>query len=607
MNKDWGKIISSIPAGTGVYLMKDSSGKVLYVGKALNLRSRVQSYFRETTDTRPAVRFLRNRLDDIDFILTDSEKEALILENNLIKEHHPRYNISLRDDKDYLCLRLTTREKYPRLITLRRPRPSAEPTFGPYSSALELRKTIKLLHKAYPLRTCAPSVFRSRKRPCLNYEMGRCLGPCSLPVDVDMYNGMIHQIRMILGGKMEGLLEELRECMKTASGELRYEDAAKYRDRIQAVEVTLEKQKMNRVAKAQRDAVNMARKAGRVAAARIRVRDGKVIGVDTFHFNAHERSEGEILDEFIRRLYADMDDVPGEILVPFRPDESEAVEEWFSEKTSRRVHIKAPARGEGAALVELALKNAKQSIETELIRTFDPERVLKRLEKNMGLSKTPNRIEGIDISNISGKLAVGSLVRFTDAAPDKAAYRKYRIKGLDEPDDYAMMRQVLERRIKRGIDEDDLPDLILVDGGKGQLNILREVLKELNAPPIDVAGIAKGRDKRVGDRVFIPGRKNHVPLPPDAMNLLQQVRDEAHRFAIEYHRRLRKKYAVASELTNINGIGPSKSKALLKNFGSLKRVREAGVDQLGDVKGISMGEAEAVYDYLHKTDDERDN
>ncbi len=598
MGKDREKLIASIPPKTGVYLMKDSSGKVIYIGKALNLRSRVRSYFRETGDDRSSIPFLRNRLTDIDFILTDSEKEALILENNLIKQHKPKYNIRLRDDKDYLCLRLTTKEKYPRLITLRRPKSGSEPTFGPYSSASELKETLRILRKAFPLRTCSPAVFRSRNRPCLNYQLGRCLAPCTLPVSEAEYNSIVNEVRMILSGRAESLLDDLREKMGYAAEDLRFEDAAIYRDRIGAVAATIERQKMFRTGGPARDVIGTARKADRVAAARMRIREGKVVSVDNFFFNAHGKNDKDVLDEFLSRLYGGDGETPREISIPVAMKSSAAIAEWLSEKSGSKVYIKVPKRGEGRAMIELAVKNAAEALESEFAREFDSNEILEQLGRRLELGAPPQHIEGIDISNISGKLAVGSLVVFIDAAPEKSRYRKYKITGMDEPNDYAMMKQVLERRVRRGIEEDNLPDLILIDGGKGQLNIAREVLRELDAPHVALASMAKDREGVGSDRVFIPGRKNPVSLPTQAFHLLQRVRDEAHRFAIEYHRRLRRKTTIASELTKIPGIGPSKRDALLKHFGSLKRVREASRQELLQVKGISRRESEAVYRFF---------
>ena len=600
MNIDWEKVIEAIPAKTGVYVMKDASGKAIYIGKAVNLRARVRSYFRETGDNRPSIQFLRNRLADIEFILTDSEKEALILENNLIKQLRPKYNIRFRDDKDYLCARLTTGEKFPRLITLRRPKPGSEPTFGPYSSAMELHETIRLLRKAFPLRTCSPTVFRNRARPCLNYQMGKCLGPCSNPVDEKEYNAMIEAIRMILSGKGAALIAELQDKMRRASEELSFENAAMYRDQIQAVEATIERQKMFRAGKGVgQDIIGTARKGDRVTASRMKVREGKVVCVDNFHFNAHGRDDEDIMDEFLRRLYGNDEDIPPEILVPVESESFAIITEWLSDRAGTRVNIRTPKRGEGLAMIELAGKNAEEAAESRIRREFDPDAVLNQLAQALGLRSSPHRIEGMDISNISGKLAVGSLVVFTDAVPDKSRYRRYRIRNTDEPNDYEMMREIISRRIKRGVEEKDLPDLILIDGGKGQLNIASKVLRELAAPKISLAAIAKDRRRRGMDRIFVPGRKNHVPMPQQALHLLQRVRDEAHRFAVHYHRNLRSGEGVGSELTRIPGIGPKKRNALLKHFGSLKRIKEASLEDLSKVKGITSMDVEKIYGSYH--------
>ncbi len=599
MKQDMEKLMASIPAKTGVYLMKDSGGRVIYVGKAVNLRARVRSYFRETGDTRPAIRFLRNRIDDVEFILTDSAKEAVILENNLIKQHRPKYNIRLRDDKDYLCLRLTTREKFPRLIKLRRPKPTGEPTFGPYSSATELKETLSLLNKAFPLRTCSPKSFRQRKRPCLNHQIGRCLAPCSGDVNPEEYNELVDQVRMILSGKGRPLLDEIRQRMKEASENMDFEEAALYRDRLQAVQDTLERQKMSRTGGPDRDIIGLHRDGERVTAVRMGMREGKVLNSESYFFNAPGRGEGEVLEEFILRLYDEETEFPREILIGSESEEPAALEEWLSEKAGHKVQIRAPKIGEGRAMLELAAKNAAETARSRLAREFDPEKAPAQLAQRLGLPNSPERIEGVDISNISGKQAVGSVVAFTDATPDKSRYRRYKIRELDEPDDYAMLKQVLERRVSRGIEENDLPDLILVDGGKGQLNAVRRALSELEAPPISVVSIAKNREGGGGDRVFVPGRKNPVKLPAPALNLLQRVRDEAHRFAVAYHRNLLLKSTIASELTQIPGIGPAKRDALLRHFGSLKKVKEAAPDELREADKITRKDAEAIYNFFH--------
>jgi len=599
MDKNPEKILASIPPGTGVYLMKDKNGAVIYIGKAVNLRARVRSYFRETGDNRPAIRFLRNRIEDVEFILTDSAKEAVILENNLIKQHRPRYNIQLRDDKDYLCLRLTTREKFPRLIKLRRPRPTGEPTFGPYSSASELKETLSLLNKAFPLRTCSPRSFRHRKRPCLNHQIGRCPAPCAGRIGPEEYNELVRQVKMILSGKGKPLVDEIRRRMKDASDNLNFEAAAVYRDRLKAVEDTLERQKMVRAGGPDRDIIGIHTEGERVAAVRMGMRGGKVISSDSYFFHAPGRNDGEVLEEFILRLYDEESEFPREILIPVAFEELGASEEWLSERAGRKVRIRTPRIGEGRAMIELAVKNAAEASRSRTAREFDAEKTLSQLAQRLGLPGSPERIEGVDISNISGKQAVGSVVAFTGASPDKSRYHRYKIRGPEEPDDYAMIKQVLERRISRGIKEGDLPDLILVDGGKGQLNAVLRALSELEAPHIPVASMAKDRKGFGGDRVYVPGRKNPVMLPASALNLLRRVRDEAHRFAVSYHRNLRRKSAMAGELTRIQGIGPAKRDALLRHFGSLKKIKEAAPDELRDVPKITRKDAEAVYNFFH--------
>lgn len=635
MEKNWENFLENLPAGTGVYLMKDAGGKVIYVGKAVNLRNRVKSYFREGTDTRPGVVFLMKRVADIQVILTDTEKESLILENNLIKEHRPRYNFRLRDDKDFFSLRLATREKYPRLIMVRRPDNSDEPTFGPYASSTELRQTLKLIMDIFPLRTCKPAEFRKRTRPCLNHQMGRCLGACVGLVSEEVYGAMVENIKRFLKGHTEEVVADLELRMKEASEAMDYEMAARYRDQIRAIRTTVERQKMLKHGGADRDVIGFARKGDRTVAVRMRFREGKLVGTSSFDIKTPGRADAEVSSELIRRLYAEAAIIPAEIFVTPEPEDCLAISEWLSEKKGGRITIRGPQRGEGRELAELAEKNAREALEATVRREFDPDIVLQELMRRLDLKSPPELIECVDISNIGGKQAVGSMVAFSGAMPDKSRYRRYKIRNIEGQDDYAMMYEVLERRLKRGIEERNLPDLILVDGGKGQLNIARQVIADLcrgrplclpvqgrgepqcsprHSRPlclpvqdIGLAAIAKNREGKSGDRIFIPGRKNHVPLSAPAMHLLARIRDEAHRFAITYHRGLRKRETLTSALLDIPGIGPKKRNTLLKHFGSLKRVSEATLEELEAAPGIAKKDAAEIVNFFNAPQDQAKN
>lgn len=592
MEKDWESVLAGLPTASGVYLMKDSAGKVIYVGKAVNLRSRVRSYFRDGADARPGVAVLMKHLADIEVIITDTEKEAILLENSLIKKHRPKYNIHFRDDKDFLSLRITTKEKFPRLVTLRRPDNSGEPTFGPYSSAHELRQTIKIIRGIFPIRTCKPSEFRRRTRPCINYQLKKCLAPCVGLVSEEEYAGMIANVKRFFSGKIDEILADLKEKMKKASDALEYESAARYRDQIRAVEYTLERQKVVKYGGVDKDVVAFERNSEQGVACRIRFSDGKLSSASSYFVKIPGRTDAEAVGEIIKGLYANDPIPPSEILINIEPDEKIAIEEWLSEKRNGKVVIRTPLKGESRQLIEMAEKNAREALERSLKHELDREAIFEELATKLKIAKEPTRIECVDISNLGGKFSVGSLVVFENGVAEKSKYRRYKIKTLEEtPNDYLMMKEVLERRLKRGMESNDLPDLLLLDGGKGQLNIARKVLAELGIPHIAIAGIAKEREGKSNDKIYIPARKNPVTLSPQAINLLSAIRDEAHRFAISYHRNLRKKNAFSSSLLQIPGIGARKSKALLKKFGSVERIAKASPQELCATEGITEKDA----------------
>lgn len=601
MEKYWENVLANLPTGSGVYLMKDSVGKVIYVGKGVNLRSRVRSYFREGADTRPGVAVLMKHLADIEVILTDTEKEAILLENSLIKKHRPKYNVHFRDDKDFLSLRITTKEKFPRLVTLRRPDNSSEPTFGPYSSAHELRQTIKIIRGIFPIRTCKPSEFRRRTRPCINYQLRKCLAPCVGLVSEDEYADMIINVKRFFSGRIEEILADLKDKMKKASDALEYESAARYRDQIRAVEYTLEKQKVIKHGGVDKDVIALERKDGQGVACRMRFFEGKLSSAHSYAVKIPGRTDAEAAGEIIKGLYANDPIPPSEILMNIEPDEKNAIEEWLSEKRNGKVIIRTPLKGESRKLIEMAEKNAKEALERSLKNEQDREAVFKELAAKLKMGEKPSRIECVDISNISGKYAVGSLVVFENGMPEKSKYRRYKIKTSEEtPNDYAMMKEVLERRLKRGMENKELPDLLLVDGGKGQLNIAQAVIKELGICSLPLAAIAKEKESKSGDKIYIPTRKNPVGLSPHAINLLSAVRDEAHRFAISYHWKLRKRNTFSSILLQIPGIGVRKSKALLKKFGGVEEIAKASLEELRFTEGINENNALQIREFFKK-------
>lgn len=605
----WAQKAAELPTGPGVYIFKNAEGKPLYVGKAKNLRARVRAYVREGGDGRDSVRFLRRRAADFDFILTNTEKEALILENNLIKKHWPPYNIHLKDDKTYYHVKLTLSEPYPRLLLVRRPKKGGKDLlFGPYSSALAVKETIRSLQEIFPLRRCSGKRFQKRERACLNAQIGNCLGPCAGLISDEEYADMVRQVRQFLEGRRQDLVVELRRQMMEASEEMEYERAADLRDRVAMIEKTLERQQVDIARPVDRDAIGFFREGDRVVIHRLGYRNGVLLLSEPFTFGKVTLTDEEALSSFLGQLYLS-DPPPEEVLTSLPPADRELLEETFAEARGKKVVVRVPERGEGRQLVELATKNAEEALRRERERGEDRQRAMVELQGRLKLKNLPRWIEGVDISLLQGAGAVGSVVSFVEGEPDKSGYRRYRIKSVSGTDDYAMMSEVLSRRLKRALDEgQDLPDLIMVDGGKGQLNVARAVVAELGIEHPDLIGLAKDREtggpksgelKKKGERVFVPGVKDPVLIKPGTagLNLLERVRDEAHRFAITYHKLIRGKRLKTSSLTEVPGIGPKKAAALLKRFGGLKKLREAGVDEI-EAAGLSRREAEAVTAFL---------
>lgn len=601
--------INSFPTSPGVYIMRNAAGGVLYVGKAKSLRARVRSYLAPARDGRYQIPFLMARVADIDYIVTDTEKEALILENTLIKQHRPRYNINLRDDKTYFSLRMDPAEEFPRLSIIRRVTADGARYFGPYSSASAARDVLKHLYRLFPLRHYPLETCRRRGRPCLYYQLRQCSAPCLGLISREEYAALAEGAALFLEGKSRDLMKTLKKRMAEAAAAENYEEAARFRDLISSVEVTLEKQKMV-TASGDMDALGYARFGNRLEAAILFIRGGSLIGGRNFSFT-WEMDDAEGISSFLNEYYNREVYIPAEVLLPVRIPEPEALEELLSERKGKRVAIVLPHRGTKAELVRLAVKNAESAAEENRRTREGAEAALAELQQRLHLANLPRRIECYDISNIQGRHAVGSRVAFQDGRPDKKGYRRYRIRGISQADDYGMMREVLSRRIA-GSGEDALPDLILVDGGPGQLNVLTSVLDDLGVTGPDAASLAKSRVesgaaqddiRRSDERVFLPGRKNPVVLRQNSapLLLLARIRDEAHRFAVSYHTKLRTRESLAPSVGKIPGIGEKRWKALFKHFGSLKRVREANMEELMEVPGISRGIAEKLRDQLGTT------
>jgi excinuclease ABC subunit C len=596
--------LALLPTSPGVYLFKDKTGEVIYVGKAKNLRARVRQYARGG-DGRVQITFLLSQLADVEVLLTNSEKEALLLENTLIKQYWPRYNIRLKDDKSYWHVKVTAQESWPRLFLTRQVAKDGSKYLGPFHSSAAVQETLEIIRKVFPLRTCSDTVFRNRTRPCLEYQIKRCLGPCTLPVDPVDYQRQLKGALLLLEGKNNELVSQLTTRMHEAAEALRFEEAARLRDQLRAIEQTGEKQQVATPLGNDQDIFGLYREGGFVEIEVLFVRGGKLVGNIGYSFDDNEFPDEEVLSELLTQFYQGDRFVPDEILLPTTIEDAPAREELLGERKSKKVTITRPQRGDKVRLVDMAQENARQSFIERRRGAEQKEKTLDHLRRALSLRNAPKRIECFDISNIQGNLAVGSMVVFDEGESDKNRYRRFRIKTVEGADDFAMMYEVLTRRYRRALEEKDLPDLLMVDGGKGQLGVAVEVFRELGITEVDVIGLAKMRTERdpfgeevehSAERVFLPGRKNPVVLKPNstALFLLQRVRDEAHRFAITYHRQLRAKERLSSPLDSIPGVGPSRRKALLRRFGSLKRVRMATVEELTQIPGITSIVAEAI-------------
>jgi len=609
-NNDLKEKIASFPRSPGVYLMRDLAQKIIYVGKANDLKSRVISYF-TGKDTRPMAPFLMARVHNIEFINTATEKEALILENNLIKRHHPRYNVNLRDDKTYYHLSLDPSEKFPRLQLVRKRLNDAALYFGPYPSGLAAKETLRFVQQVFPLRSCRNRDFKLRPRPCLEYQIGRCLAPCKGLINEDAYRKMAQSAVSFLQGRRRELISELKKQMDEASGELNYEEAARLRDRIASLEHALEKQNVDWGGTKDQDVVGVYAQDDNYQLCILFVRGGKLLGSKSFAPVKMKIDLVEIVSSCLTQFYDDKAIIPDEIIIPCHLPDEEVIIEWLTERNHKKVALTIPSIGTKNALLDMANANARNLWEASHKKEEQKAAALQILQEKLLLSKLPRRIECYDISNIGGKHPVGSMVVFQDGEPDKNSYRRYRIKALSEPDDYGMMCEMLFRRLSHG---ENLPDLVVVDGGKGQLNVALLVLKDLKIK-IDVVGLAKEeravfsgkgiikkKNGKSEDRVYLPGRKDAVYLSgrPQALRILQQVRDEAHRFALSYHHQIKQKDDMASILDDIADVGKARKKKLLKHFGSSKQVQQASVDELQKVQGIGKSLAEKIYSHLKK-------
>ncbi len=594
---DQAHLASILPQAPGVYLFKDRQGKVLYVGKAKNLKKRLLTYFGSRAKTSTKTSFMLKKASGLDFILTSNEKEAFILESTLIKKHKPQYNIVLRDDSQYPCLRLSLDEPFPKLAIVRKIKKDGARYFGPFSSASAVRNTLKVIDRIFQLRKCKTTSLPKRSRPCLNYQMERCLAPCSGKVVEEEYARIVKQVTLFLEGKNKELVSQLTKEMKEASERLEFEKAARLRDQIASVEKTIERQQVVSPEMADQDVIGMAQKDGTFQLVAMHIREGRLIDTRSCRVKGHGDNLSEVMEAFIKQHYSRNVLLPREIILSTPIEEAGAISAWLSELAGKKVSITVPKRGGKKRLAEMATANAES-----LLKGMDlagAGQLIMMVKEKLRLTRPPIRIEALDISTHHGSGAVGAVVSFIDGRPNKAGYRNFKIKRATGIDDYLMLAEVAARRIAHK----DLPDLFLVDGGKGQLAVLERVLKGQVGERIpELAAIAKADKKRgeKADKVFIRGRKNPINLPPGdpVLLLLMRIRDEAHRRAITYHRKVRKADITASILDKIPGVGPARKRALLKHFKDLNAIFKASEEELASLKGLNAQVARNIRKFL---------
>jgi excinuclease ABC subunit C len=587
--------LKRLPDRPGVYLMKDARGTVIYVGKAQSLRSRVRSYWQNQTGGGESqlIRSVIDRIADVEYTMTDSVSEALLLEINLVKRYRPRYNVRLKDDKSYPFIKITLAEDFPRVERTRKLPADGSRYFGPYASASSVDEAMNLIRRIFPFRTCNLDIHEGRaaiERPCLLYHIKRCQAPCVGYIDKADYRAQIAQIEMFLEGRQETVARELTRQMQAASEATEYERAAALRDKLKAIERTMESQKMAAHAATEEDVLGLARQDTQAAVQLFAVRGGKMVGRDVFLLDApRETGDATVLAGFVQQYYVRATSVPPEVLVPLPPEDASELETLLAARRGAAVHLRVPRRGEKRELMALAERNATETLAREHARWLADQgktlAALEELAEALALPAVPLRIECYDISNFQGAQSVGSMVVFEEGRPRTGEYRRFRIKDVKGANDFASHQEVLRRRFKRARtgEEGKEEDLVVIDGGKGQLSAAKVVLDELGYHDLAVVGIAKEREE-----IFLPDRDDPVLLPTTsaALYLMQRLRDEAHRFAVTYHRSLRARAATRSAFDDLPGVGPKRRAALLRVFGSARRVREAPLEQVAAVPGI---------------------
>ena len=611
--------LKKLPGKPGVYIMHDASDAIIYVGKAISLKNRVRQYFQSSRNKGAKIERMVTQIARFEYIITDSELEALVLECNLIKEHRPKYNTMLKDDKSYPFIKVTVEEAYPRVLFARRMKKDKSRYYGPYTSAGAVKETIELLHKLYQIRTCNRNLPRDigLDRPCLNYHIHQCQAPCQGCVSKEEYRESVNQVVSFLSGNYEPVLQMLEKKMQDASDALEFEKAIEYRELLSSVRAVAQKQKITNSDGEDKDVLALAKDEHDAVVQVFFVRDGRLIGRDHFYLNHVEgESRSAILGSFIKQFYAGTPFIPRELMLQCEVEDAEVMEEWLSGRRGQKVHLRVPKKGTKEKLVELAAKNA------EMVLSQDRERIRREEGRTIGAMKeiagwlglqNATRMEAFDISNTNGFESVGSMVVFEKGRPKRSDYRKFKIRTVQGPDDYASMREVLMRRFTHGMEEEKelekknisaefgsftrFPDLLMMDGGRGQVNIALSVLRELNLA-IPVCGMVKDDNHRTRGLYY-----NNVEIPIDrnseGFRLITRIQDEAHRFAIEYHRSLRSKEQVHSVLDDIPGIGPARRRALMKHFQSLEAIRGADMDALQEVDSMNEAAARSVYQFFH--------
>ena len=600
------KKMSSAPTDPGCYIFRDKSGKILYIGKARNLRNRVKSYLSKG-DLNPKTSVLVSKVNDVEFFVTNSEVEALILENTLIKKHKPRYNVCLRDDKTYPYIKITN-EDFPRVFITRRVIDDGSKYFGPYTDVKSLRNTLRIINKIFQIRTCKYSltgeiIEKKKVQLCLSYHIKKCGGPCQGLVSKDEYDRMINKVEAFLEGRIDEVVDYLKEKMDIAAKELIFEEAARYRDQIRAIQSYARKQFVELPDIQNIDLVYFIIESRAALAVLFRVRSGKLMGKEPFYIgNVESAGTGEVVSGFLERYYSSTSLIPDEVLLNIEPDNSEILTEWLSSLRGKKVRIGIPKSGEKLRLMMIAEKNAKLQFEElrykEGLKIDFVPKTLRSLKKDLGLENYPRRIEAIDISNLKGKQPVGSVIVFEDGKPKKSEYRRYKIKTVERIDDYAMISEVVRRRYGRLMEEGKrIPDLILIDGGKGQVSVAKKELDSLGLDNVPVIGLAKKLEE-----IYFPSLKDPLVLSKASISLilLRRIRDEAHRFAISYHRLRRKKEGIRSVLDEIPGLGKVKRIELMKHFGSVEKLASVSKEDIMKVPGIGKKLAEKIWEHLHQ-------